>query len=322
MTRCKRNTRLTQEGLPVIGSTREEAKIYRKTKMCKFHQIGQCMRGNDCAFAHHDEEVLDLPDLSCTKLCRTLLKTGTCQDPNCTYAHTDEELRETELTATRGDAVESCVTIATEPHARGKKQVKKQAKNPPMPPPSSDAQYTAAAQVLYPVIMPMPCLYDPATGMHMVQYPAFQGDVNMNHTDAMQMPIVMDRSCSEGATLPYDLAPGYWTQGQQLAGEEGKSTQHIGLTRNHGLSLSYADSLVDLDPCCSEPSTNEHDSGRSDSIDSDELSSPLNEAVDVDESEEDLQVTIRNTFVEIRQKRRPLRAVQSHNNCLALYSDD
>jgi hypothetical protein len=65
-----------------------------KTKMCKFHIMGQCAKGEKCLFAHSQEELNALPDLRCTKLCRTLLKTGRCDAIDCTYAHSKEELRQ------------------------------------------------------------------------------------------------------------------------------------------------------------------------------------------------------------------------------------
>jgi hypothetical protein len=66
---------------------------FSKTKMCKFHIMGQCTRGKACVFAHAAEELQPSPDLARTKLCKTLLSTGKCQNPHCTYAHNKEELR-------------------------------------------------------------------------------------------------------------------------------------------------------------------------------------------------------------------------------------
>jgi len=44
-------------------------------------------------FAHDQAELNPLPDLSRTKLCKTLIATGACSDPDCRYAHHREELR-------------------------------------------------------------------------------------------------------------------------------------------------------------------------------------------------------------------------------------
>jgi len=68
---------------------------FTKTKLCKFHIIGMCVKGESCPFAHDKEELRPLPDLTRTKLCKRLIQTGSCEDSSCTYAHTKEELRAT-----------------------------------------------------------------------------------------------------------------------------------------------------------------------------------------------------------------------------------
>ncbi|CAE7193747.1 unnamed protein product [Symbiodinium sp. CCMP2456] len=68
--------------------------IFSKTKMCKFHILGACTKGDSCKFAHRKDELQDLPDLACTKLCKMLISTGSCDDPNCRYAHNRAELKE------------------------------------------------------------------------------------------------------------------------------------------------------------------------------------------------------------------------------------
>eukprot|EP00435_Cladocopium_sp_Y103_P056712 s375_g19.t1 len=40
-------------------------------------------------------------DLTCTKLCKTLIQTGLCEDRNCSYAHSKDELRATRYLAQR-----------------------------------------------------------------------------------------------------------------------------------------------------------------------------------------------------------------------------
>jgi len=73
------------------------AGIFLKTKMCRFHLLDMCSKGNDCPFAHTVEEMKPLPDLHCTKLCKALILTGECTDPQCTYAHSRGELRNSGL---------------------------------------------------------------------------------------------------------------------------------------------------------------------------------------------------------------------------------
>ena len=78
-------------------------------------------------FAHQKGELRALPDLTCTKLCKTLIQTGTlckflgcsrnihhlaelrghnpagtCDDAKCTYAHSKDELRATSTFPQRG----------------------------------------------------------------------------------------------------------------------------------------------------------------------------------------------------------------------------
>eukprot|EP00928_Gymnodinium_smaydae_P074646 TRINITY_DN5767_c0_g1_i1.p1 TRINITY_DN5767_c0_g1~~TRINITY_DN5767_c0_g1_i1.p1 ORF type:complete len:224 (-),score=27.93 TRINITY_DN5767_c0_g1_i1:169-765(-) len=55
--------------------------------------MGKCTRGSKCTFAHTAEELRPRFDLAGTKLCPTLLKTGSCAVNGCTYAHRDEDLR-------------------------------------------------------------------------------------------------------------------------------------------------------------------------------------------------------------------------------------
>mmetsp|Transcript_1430 Transcript_1430/g.3902 ORF Transcript_1430/g.3902 Transcript_1430/m.3902 type:complete len:278 (-) Transcript_1430:76-909(-) len=71
------------------GRTRQ----FARTKLCRFHVLGMCVKGPQCPFAHGSEELRPLPDLRCTKLCKTMMQVGSCQDPTCSYAHTEEELR-------------------------------------------------------------------------------------------------------------------------------------------------------------------------------------------------------------------------------------
>jgi len=68
--------------------------LFHKTKICKFHALGLCSRAETCRFAHEFDDLRPQPDLSCTKICPLLLRTGSCQHVGCKYAHTQDELKE------------------------------------------------------------------------------------------------------------------------------------------------------------------------------------------------------------------------------------
>jgi len=92
--RSQREVHTTSFGPPeTSGDRAERTIIFSKTKMCKFHILGMCAKGDGCKFAHHKDELNPVPDLSRTKLCKTLISTGSCEDPHCSYAHSREELR-------------------------------------------------------------------------------------------------------------------------------------------------------------------------------------------------------------------------------------
>eukprot|EP00397_Hematodinium_sp_SG-2012_P010049 GEMP01010154.1.p1 GENE.GEMP01010154.1~~GEMP01010154.1.p1 ORF type:complete len:457 (+),score=59.82 GEMP01010154.1:204-1574(+) len=67
---------------------------FEKTKPCKFYQLGICSKRELCRFAHDKEEQRPLPNLGRTRMC-SALETGTCDDPECTFAHRKEELQAT-----------------------------------------------------------------------------------------------------------------------------------------------------------------------------------------------------------------------------------
>lgn len=69
--------------------------IFMKTKMCKFYLLGVCSKGKSCFFAHTQNELNPMPDLFRTKICRDLINTGRCDEPDCKYAHNKDELRNT-----------------------------------------------------------------------------------------------------------------------------------------------------------------------------------------------------------------------------------
>lgn len=70
---------------------------FRKTTMCKFEIMGLCRKGAQCPYAHDPAELQKRPDLSCTKICPEFTKTGRCSQADCSYAHSADELRATNL---------------------------------------------------------------------------------------------------------------------------------------------------------------------------------------------------------------------------------
>jgi hypothetical protein len=71
-------------------------KQLRKTKFCLYHLQGACRFGSECQFAHSLTEMHHTPDLSKTQLCKKFANGG-CDDPNCNYAHQEDELRSTDV---------------------------------------------------------------------------------------------------------------------------------------------------------------------------------------------------------------------------------
>lgn len=67
-----------------------------KTKMCHFFERGKCA-SSDCRYAHSQAELRSQPNLEKTKLCKTFVQDGYCNDgENCGFAHGEGELRVTD----------------------------------------------------------------------------------------------------------------------------------------------------------------------------------------------------------------------------------
>eukprot|EP00451_Oxyrrhis_marina_P008730 CAMPEP_0204324400 /NCGR_PEP_ID=MMETSP0469-20131031/10194_1 /ASSEMBLY_ACC=CAM_ASM_000384 /TAXON_ID=2969 /ORGANISM="Oxyrrhis marina" /LENGTH=90 /DNA_ID=CAMNT_0051306051 /DNA_START=36 /DNA_END=304 /DNA_ORIENTATION=- len=62
-------------------------KHFEKTKLCLKFSAGCCPAGEKCPFAHGDEELREIPDLSKTNLCEAFMNTGVCSyGTRCTCA--------------------------------------------------------------------------------------------------------------------------------------------------------------------------------------------------------------------------------------------
>merc|ERR1719321_2215916 len=63
-----------------VDPSRVEA--FMKTKLCRFYAAGTCCKGSACSYAHETTELHPVPNLTRTKMCRTLTLRGACKDPD------------------------------------------------------------------------------------------------------------------------------------------------------------------------------------------------------------------------------------------------
>jgi len=67
------------------------AEQFHKTKMCKFFLKGTCAKGSNCSYAHSEESLKESPNLAKTRLCQNFMNEA-CFDPECRFAHGNHEL--------------------------------------------------------------------------------------------------------------------------------------------------------------------------------------------------------------------------------------
>uniref|UniRef100_A0A0G4HVC5 C3H1-type domain-containing protein n=1 Tax=Chromera velia CCMP2878 TaxID=1169474 RepID=A0A0G4HVC5_9ALVE len=66
-----------------------------KTKLCRHWENGYCKLGDDCRFAHGDQEVREAPDLRHTVICNSIIYNRPCRTgASCEFAHSIEQLQE------------------------------------------------------------------------------------------------------------------------------------------------------------------------------------------------------------------------------------
>ncbi|EAR84929.3 zinc finger C-x8-C-x5-C-x3-H type protein (macronuclear) [Tetrahymena thermophila SB210] len=78
---------------------KQEKKAYidlKKTKMCANFASGNCLKGDQCSFAHSEAELKQKPDLNKTKLCEEFEKNKVCNNESCCFAHGIDDLRHTD----------------------------------------------------------------------------------------------------------------------------------------------------------------------------------------------------------------------------------
>jgi len=78
---------------------KSQNKVYHdffKTKVCPLNSLNICTKGDNCPFAHSEDELREKPNLAKTKLCESFLETGYCKNGDqCSFAHGENELRST-----------------------------------------------------------------------------------------------------------------------------------------------------------------------------------------------------------------------------------
>jgi len=66
---------------------------FYKTTFCQFvKEFGTCHRGNNCSFAHTQEELRNEPDLKKTSMCQEFQNGNCVNGDRCAYAHSADEL--------------------------------------------------------------------------------------------------------------------------------------------------------------------------------------------------------------------------------------
>lgn len=94
------NSLRTDDDLGLLRSKYKHSdnKVYHdfyKTKMCSLYNLNICKKGNDCPFAHSEDELREKPNLLRTKLCEAFL-VGQCdKGDECSFAHGEDDLRST-----------------------------------------------------------------------------------------------------------------------------------------------------------------------------------------------------------------------------------
>jgi len=72
---------------------RDNTKWLHKTRLCIYRVQGSCRLGSKCSFAHDVSDVLNAPNLHKTQIC-VAYEQGNCKNKHCTFAHGQEELRQ------------------------------------------------------------------------------------------------------------------------------------------------------------------------------------------------------------------------------------
>eukprot|EP00928_Gymnodinium_smaydae_P030559 TRINITY_DN22690_c0_g1_i1.p1 TRINITY_DN22690_c0_g1~~TRINITY_DN22690_c0_g1_i1.p1 ORF type:complete len:252 (-),score=21.34 TRINITY_DN22690_c0_g1_i1:430-1107(-) len=76
------------------ATQKDVSEVVANTRGCRFFGMGVCTRGSACKFAHAsaEERPRVCPPRARTKMCPTLINTGSCADEKCGYAHSRADL--------------------------------------------------------------------------------------------------------------------------------------------------------------------------------------------------------------------------------------
>ena len=104
---------------PSGAESSQRESLFTKTRMCRFFLTGACSRGDQCAFAHGEAQLVAQPNLSKTKLCRVYAASGECADAQCAFAHGKHELRKLSVVRVRNDTRQRRPPNIVEPDGSG-----------------------------------------------------------------------------------------------------------------------------------------------------------------------------------------------------------
>jgi len=76
------------------GALDHQQRLFYKTRICPFFGDGKCRHGAECTYAHSEEELRKAPNVAKTALCKDFAETGTCSmGDSCDFAHGWQEVR-------------------------------------------------------------------------------------------------------------------------------------------------------------------------------------------------------------------------------------
>eukprot|EP00930_Biecheleria_cincta_P026870 TRINITY_DN18893_c0_g1_i2.p1 TRINITY_DN18893_c0_g1~~TRINITY_DN18893_c0_g1_i2.p1 ORF type:complete len:313 (-),score=31.28 TRINITY_DN18893_c0_g1_i2:64-966(-) len=123
-------------------------KLFYKTQMCQRYEQGMCNYGSECTYAHTDEELRKKPNMIKTALCKKFENTGYCgRGDRCDFAHGWHEIRAYKTTICKAHASKagSCKSGSNCRFAHGEVELRERPDDLP-----SDALIAADAVMPFP----------------------------------------------------------------------------------------------------------------------------------------------------------------------------